>query len=686
MSGNVESNAVTPKVQLLWLLGVRFSVIGISVLAALATLTWMDGSSALLAGRMLWPLSIFLVASVGSWWWVRRAGPSLYFTVTQLSIDLLLVTSIVYGTGGAISPFLFLYLPVVMVAAVLGNRAVSLLTAAAGSLCYLALTIALSNDLIPALDGSAAVSTPSSGLALQIIGLTSAMVLVAIATSYLVQGILNRDIQVARSQRDLAEVTERQRHLIESLPEGMCVVDLKGVIRIWNTSFREIFSVSDTALKGAVLRKVIQSFDADATFLGTEDSLSGELTCPASPGSEPRRMRFTSRPLPEDEGLVVMFHDITVLRSMEEQLDLQDRMARLLSSTSSEPHRQRTGLADFIGESPVMQKVFGLIVRVAKSDATVLVHGESGTGKELVARAIHHESTRAAGPFVAVNCGAIPETLLESEFFGHKRGAFTGAHADHPGLFARASGGTLFLDEIGELPTLMQAKLLRAIQERSVRPVGGDKDVPVDVRIVAATNRNLKREIELGNFREDLFYRLNVISINLPPLRERKEDIPLLVNAILRRLMSQRKRNDAAEDLLIGSSTPTLPPHTLQLLLSYAYPGNVRELENMLERAFVLGGSVILPEHLPDAVRSSESAVTDQKPSERSTTAIIIDESIEFPVDLERILESLERRYLERALEQSGGMKKKAAQLLGINFRSFRYRLQKFGMHDGAES
>jgi two-component system response regulator PilR (NtrC family) len=685
VSVNVESKAVTTKVQLLWLLGVRFSVIGISLVAALATLNWMDGSSARLAGRMLWPLSIFMVASISSWWWVRRAGPSLHFTVTQISIDLLLVTSIVYGTGGAISPFLFLYLPVVMVAAVLGNRTISLITAGVGSLCYLALTIALSSGMIPALDGSAAVSTPSSGLALQIIGLSSAMVLVAVATSYLVQGILNRDLQVARSQQDLAEVTERQRHLIESLPEGMCVVDTKGSIRIWNTSFREIFSVSNTSLKGAPLSKIIRSFDAEATFLGTDDALSGELTCPAAPGSEPRRMRFRSRPLPGEEGAVVMFQDITALRSMEEQLDLQDRMARLLSSSSNEPLRKQTGLADFIGESPVMQKVFGLIVRVAKSDATVLVHGESGTGKELVARAIHHESTRAAGPFVAVNCGAIPETLLESEFFGHKRGAFTGAHADHPGLFARASGGTLFLDEIGELPTLMQAKLLRAIQERSVRPVGGDRDVSVDVRIVAATNRNLKREIELGNFREDLFYRLNVISINLPPLRERKEDIPLLVNAILKRLISQRKRSDTTEQNLIGSTVPALPPHTLQLLLNYPYPGNVRELENMLERAFVLGGSVILPEHLPDAVRVSDSAAMESTSEGRSATTIIVDESIEFPVDLERILESLERRYLERALEQSGGMKKKAAQLLGINFRSFRYRLQKFGMHDGAE-
>ncbi len=685
MSLATDSKPINPTMQLVWLLGIRFAVIGFSLVASLATIALLDGSSVLLAKRMLWPLVGFLAASLGSWWWVKRYAYSPRFVVTQLSIDVLLVTSIVYGTGGAISPFLFLYLPVVMVAAVLGSRLTALMTAAASGACYLGLTIALKVAWLVPLDGSVGVETPSSGLALQLTGLCSAMVLVAIATSYLMQTISKRDAQVAQSQKDLHQVSEQQAHLIESLPESMCVVDPSGHIRTWNKALSELFHVSDRTLRGADLLTALQNIATHSTVLREDSGYSGELSLLFNDESEERNIRCASRPLPEQGGYVVMFQDISELRSVEEQLELQDRMARLLSATSEPSAPSPRKLGEFVGESVVMQKVFSLITRVAKSDATILVHGESGTGKELVARAVHQESSRFNQPFIAVNCGAIPETLLESEFFGHKKGSFTGAHADHPGLFQRASGGTLFLDEIGELPTLMQAKLLRALQEKSIRPVGGERDYTVDVRIIAATNRNLKKEIENGNFREDLYYRLNVISINLPALRERKEDIPLLVSSIMKRLMSQRRVGSEPGASLIGSAPATLPPQTLQLLVNYTYPGNVRELENILERAFVLGGAVVLPEHLPEALRA-DSTTSQTSSSSNPETTIIIDESVEFPVDLERILESLERRYIESALERSGGVKKKAAKLLGINFRSLRYRLQKFGLHDDADS
>ena len=350
-------------------------------------------------------------------------------------------------------------------------------------------------------------------------------------------------------------------------------------------------------------------------------------------------------------------------RELEEKLAMQDRMARLLADKSTAIINDNSPFAGIIGESPIMQKVFTLIRKVASSDATVLISGESGTGKELVARAIHAGKANGKAPFVAVNCGAIPENLIESQLFGHKKGSFTGADNDYPGLFLQADGGTIFLDEIGELPVLMQTKLLRVIQEKSMRPVGGTKDMPVDVRIIAATNRNLKKEVEAGNFREDLYYRLNVISIRMPPLRSRKEDIPLLVRTILRKLLP------------LGTEA-VMAPGSMEILMSYNYPGNVRELENILERAIILGGEVILPEHLPSLTGNGTGSAL--KPMHE--TAIIIDDNITFPVQLEEILAEIERKYLEAALIQTNGMKKSAAEILGINFRSLRYRLQKFGI------
>ena len=317
-----------------------------------------------------------------------------------------------------------------------------------------------------------------------------------------------------------------------------------------------------------------------------------------------------------------------------------------------------------------MRKVFSLIERVAASEANVLICGESGTGKELAARAIHAGSHRRRGPFVAIDCGAVPESLIESLLFGHKKGSFTGADTDQTGLFKQAHGGTLFLDEIAELPLLMQAKLLRAIQEKTIRPIGAEREIVIDVRIIAATNKNLRQEVTGGRFREDLYYRLNVVGINLPPLRERKEDIPLLVNAILKHLIKT-------------GGLPLVPPASLQILMNYDYPGNVRELENILERAVVLGGEAILPEHLPEYM-CHQATLKDQShsPGDLQETQILVNENLQLPVDLDTLLSTIERKYLEIALIKTNGVKKRAAELLGMNFRSFRYRLQKFGMSE----
>ncbi|HAM59662.1 MAG TPA: Fis family transcriptional regulator [Candidatus Rokubacteria bacterium] len=316
------------------------------------------------------------------------------------------------------------------------------------------------------------------------------------------------------------------------------------------------------------------------------------------------------------------------------------------------------GVDALVGRHPAMVRLYETITQVAQTHATVLITAETGTGKELVARAIHFNSQRRTKPFVSVNCGAIPEALMESELFGHVKGAFTGAVANKVGLFSAAEAGTLFLDEITEIPTLLQVKLLRAIQEREVRRVGDTRDLKVDVRLIAASNRELEQAVSEGVLREDLFYRLNVIPIHLPPLRERREDIALLVAHFLQKFGRQ-----------LNKDVRGVTPEALAILERYHWPGNIRELENVLERAIVLGGGEVLgADALPESVRR-----------ERPMKALEV-ELPEDGMDLEATLDALERRYLQRALDRSGGVQTKAAELLRMTFRQFRYKLQKHNM------
>jgi two-component system response regulator PilR (NtrC family) len=304
-----------------------------------------------------------------------------------------------------------------------------------------------------------------------------------------------------------------------------------------------------------------------------------------------------------------------------------------------------------------------VVEKVAPTRTTVLITGESGVGKELVARALHEKSPRASSPFIAVNCGAIPEGLLESELFGHVRGAFTGAATAKAGLFQVATNGTLFLDEIGEMPLSLQVKLLRVLQERRVKPVGGVDDVEVDARIIAATNRDLQSEVRAGRFREDLFYRLNVIQIKVPPLRERKEDILLLADYFLQKFAKEH-----------GRTSMTLSKAARGLLSDHPFPGNVRELENVLERCVTLAESdVIDVADLPASVRAQPQPLVAEVTELRAG------------FDLQKFLDDLERQYLERALTQANGVKLEAAKLLGLSFRSFRYRLKKALPSAGAD-
>jgi two-component system response regulator PilR (NtrC family) len=314
---------------------------------------------------------------------------------------------------------------------------------------------------------------------------------------------------------------------------------------------------------------------------------------------------------------------------------------------------------NIIGHSSAMQDVYELIAQVAETKTNVLVSGESGTGKELVARAIHEQSTRNDQPFVAINCGAIPENLLESELFGHVKGAFTGAFQAKEGLFEAASGGTLFLDEIGDLSQPLQVKLLRALQERTIRRVGDTVDRKVDVRIVSATNRRLEDEVAAGRFREDVYYRLNVIQVELPPLRDRTEDIPLLTEHFIRVF---------ADDL--GKDVVGMDASAYEMLSHYGFPGNVRELENLVERAVALTRTPMIGcDLLPPSVTASE----------KTSSAVRITEQ---GVSLEDLVSDYERSLLREALSLTKGVKKKAARLLGVSFRSFRYRLEKLEIEE----
>jgi two-component system response regulator PilR (NtrC family) len=316
---------------------------------------------------------------------------------------------------------------------------------------------------------------------------------------------------------------------------------------------------------------------------------------------------------------------------------------------------RRIDSTELIGDTAAMASVRAMIERVARSQAPVYIAGESGSGKELAACLVHKMSSRAAAPFVAVNCGAIPENLMESEFFGHRRGAFTGADSDHNGFFQAANGGVLFLDEVGDLPLAMQVKLLRVIQEKRVRKVGATTEEATDVRIISATHQDLKKMVTEGRFRQDLFYRLNVIEIRMPPLRERPEDIPLLAERILERLARAA-----------GRPVPALTPAVLAALSAYAFPGNVRELENILERALALlvGDSIDVADlNLVPATEEQDFQISDDLP-------------------LQDLLDQVERQAILNALHKKHLNHTAAARLLGVTFRSLRYRMERLGLKD----
>ena len=344
----------------------------------------------------------------------------------------------------------------------------------------------------------------------------------------------------------------------------------------------------------------------------------------------------------------------TVRSALEFQTTEQER------KSFQQDHEKTVHFGKIVGNSPRMLHIYDMIRQVSKTKTNILITGESGTGKELIARAIHEQSQRKHKPFVVINCGGVPETLMESEFFGHKKGSFTGATQDKKGLFELADTGTIFLDEIGELSTHIQVKLLRAVQERVFKCVGGTKDISVDIRIISATNKDLAKGVIDGNFREDLFYRLNVIEIKVPPLRERMGDLKHLAQFFLDKYSRE-----------MGKEITKISSYAIELLKKYDFPGNIRELENLLERSVALSNSNIL---LPDSLALS---VYKKRWIEGIKNKRFDLDEVALGVSLDSILAEIEIAYIKKALEYSNGNKNKAADLLGITFRSLRYRLDK---------
>jgi two-component system response regulator PilR (NtrC family) len=364
---------------------------------------------------------------------------------------------------------------------------------------------------------------------------------------------------------------------------------------------------------------------------------------------------YVEKPFDLDEIKAVVRKTLDQKRLAAENKDLKAQNRNLQAEL-----QERYGFEELVGRSPKMQSIFQLIHRVAGTGSTIMISGESGTGKELIARAVHYNSGRVDRPFVSINCGALPDELLESELFGHMKGSFTGASSTKKGLFEVANGGTIFLDEIGETSSAMQIKLLRVLQERRIRRVGGTEEIDVDVRVITATNQDLEQMVQEKLFREDLYYRINVIAIRMPALREKAEDIAALAEHFL-----EKYRNVVGKPVVGGISKATM-----ECLESYDWPGNVRQLENVIERAVALEASEeIQPESLPPEVRAGKAR--------RGEIQVSIPTE---GFDVEEHLEELRRRYMDEAMERSGGVQTRAAELLGMTFRSFRYFAKKYSL------
>jgi PAS domain S-box-containing protein len=617
------------------------------------------------------------------------------FAHLQLLFDILLTTGVIFVTGGSDSPFGSLYSLVVINAAVLMSTPAAIGAAAGSSICYAALVAVLGSGLVARPDYPFPPATPDLHFALRFATTNATFFLIALLAGSLVRRLhlTERLLEQREAERD--RLASLQEAVARNIGSALITTDPSGCVTSANSTAEEVAGMPAAELLGRDMGEIFSplrhTVSGRLQFLQSSSAIQPTEFIHRLGDSQELTLRCSTAPLRDTYGnpigALYILQDVSALRRLEERLCTDADPGVADESFTLVEDDDAPAVDGLIGSSPAIRQMRDLIERASRSDATVLITGESGTGKELVARAVHARSARRDRPFVAVNCGAIPDTLIESELFGHVRGAFTGAVAARAGLFRMADGGTIFLDEIGDLPLPLQVKLLRVLQERSFTPIGADANVTVDVRVVAATNRHLDDEVNAGRFRSDLFYRLNVLTIGLPPLRQRRQDIPQLTRKFLRQFSD-----------LHGKHVQRLSVAAARRLQEYNYPGNIRELENIIEHAVALSdGETIHEPHLPDYVLRHANGTAVESPPVPGTAAALPAETVPVPPilpdaaapatagdNLDDNLAAYEKGILLRALAEAGGVKKRAAELLGINYRSFRHRLQKYRLTDSS--
>jgi two-component system response regulator PilR (NtrC family) len=658
-------------------------------LGALALMYFQSGTEryAVSVVLLLWAIAITYAFTLVSAVLLLRVQGLTSFSYVQLLFDVLLTTGVVFVTGGPESPFGFLYILIVINGAILLSTPGALVVASCGSIAYASLVALLVSGTIPRPDYPFVPSPPDLQFAMRFATTNATFFLIAVLAGSLTRRVRQAEQLLQQREAERDRLASLHEALARNIGSALMTTDADGRVTSANHVAEELAGARAADLIGK---------DIGTIFPPLRSTVTGRLPLLQSLIIDPTE--FTRRRGDGDErvvrcsaailrdtyqnpiGALFILQDISALRRLESRLHAQADDEVVAQELEMDDTPAADGL---IGNSPALSRVRAFIDKVAKSDATLLVTGESGTGKELVARAVHARSARCNRPFVPINCGAIPENLIESELFGHAKGAFTGAVSARAGLFRAADGGTVFLDEIGELPLSLQVKLLRVLQERTFTPVGSDTSVTVDVRVIAATNRSLEEEVCAGRFREDLFYRLNVLALALPPLRDRRQDIPLLVRRFLKQFSE-----------LHGKSVQRLSVAAARRLQEYAYPGNIRELENTIEHAVALcDGETVHDQHLPEYVfRGSRDAavapaVAAEVPMSRGSNGsedlpVLLPSESFPPGNLDDNLAAYEKTIILRALADAGGVKKRAADLLGINYRSFRHRLQKYGLSD----
>ena len=656
--------------RLKWLLFLRVVILTF-FLGATALFSFVKGDAdPALLRSLQFPLIAAYVISISSALvlpWIKNL---VLFSHAQIDFDVLLITGIVSLTGGVESPFPFLYNLAIVNSAILLFYRGAFITAGLSALFYGVLLVWSHHGLFGSWFSS--FEPLVMGLTLNI----PAFFIIAFLSGFLARKLYEAERLLREKQREATDLEALKEALIQGVGSGVAVTDLKGNINYFNAQAQTLTGLQEVTVAGRRLTEIFPALTYNFEISQEQHRVMvGEFPF-ADPQGQNKQLRLTLAPLnsPGKDliGFVAIFEDMTKQKELEEKVRFEEELRRAREHELS-PGKDAPGETGFkfegvVGKSGGVDKIYQLIQKVAATNTNVLISGESGTGKELVARALHFNGPRKDSPFVPINCGAIPENLIESELFGHVRGAFTGAVSDHLGLFKQADEGSIFLDEVGELPLHLQVKLLRVLQEKAFTPVGGSKQVKVDVRVISATNKDLRKEMEKGRFREDLFYRLNVVQMILPPLRSRKEDVPALAHYFIRKYAAAHKKE-----------VEEISSDALMYLINYSYPGNIRELENIVEHAVaVTNKNVLTDEDLPAHVKGV--SISEEFKLFERTAPGGPDLFFNKGVSLDDELATHEKCLLLGALKRSNGVQKRAAELLGINYRSFRHRLEKYGL------